>query len=191
MFAGIEFHFLSKTYVSGNFLSGLRRPVERAAIGLGGNLGDPVGTCLEALGMLKEHPAVRIVRASSFYRTKPVGFADQEWFINAAVLCETSLEPLDLLDFLLELEKAFGRVRTIRWGPRTLDLDILFYGNRRIDLPGLKIPHAEMQDRLFVLAPLAEIDPGWVHPASGLRVREMLDMLLQRDHQQEIFKLSR
>ena len=165
--------------------------MEKAAIGLGSNLGDPVRICLDALDLLQKHPAIRIVKASSLYSTKPVGFSGQDWFVNGAVLCETSLEPLDLLDFLLDLEKSFGRVRTIRWGPRTLDLDILFYGNRQTDLPNLKIPHPQMQDRLFVLVPLAEIEPEWVHPVSGLRVREMLDLLLQRDHQQEIHKLSR
>jgi 2-amino-4-hydroxy-6-hydroxymethyldihydropteridine diphosphokinase len=165
--------------------------VEKAAIGLGSNLGDPVRNCLDALDLLQKHPAVNIVKTSSLYRTKPVGFAGQDWFVNGAVLCETSLEPLDLLDFLLGLEKSLGRVRTIRWGPRTLDLDILFYGNRQMDLPNLQIPHPRMQDRLFVLVPLTEIEPDWVHPVSGLRVREMLDLLLQRDHQQEIHKLSR
>ena len=119
-----------------------------------------------------------------------MGFPGQGWFVNAAVLCETSLEPLALLDYLLDLENSFGRVRTVKWGPRTLDLDILYYGNRRMDLTSLKIPHPQMQDRLFVLVPLAEIEPEWIHPVSGLRVREMLDLLLKRDHQQEIDKLS-
>lgn len=119
-----------------------------------------------------------------------MGFAGQDWFVNAAVLCETSLEPLALLDYLLDLENSFGRVRTVKWGPRTLDLDILYYGNRRMDLASLRIPHPQMQDRLFVLVPLAEIEPEWIHPESGLRVREMLDLLLKRDHQQEIQKLS-
>lgn len=165
--------------------------MEKAAIGLGSNLGDPVRICLDALELLQRHPAIRIVKSSSLYRTKPVGFTGQDWFVNAAVLCETALEPSALLDFLFELEKEFGRVRTIKWGPRTLDLDILFYGNRRMDLPGLKIPHPLIQERLFVLAPLAEIESEWIHPVSGLRVREMLDLLLQRNHQQEIQKLSR
>jgi len=165
--------------------------VEKSAIGLGSNLGDSVRTCLDALDLLQKHPAINIVKLSSFYRTKPVGFEGQDWFINAAALCDTSLEPLALLDCLLELEKSFGRVRTVRWGPRTLDLDMLFYGDRQIDLPGLKVPHPQMQDRLFVLVPLDEIEPEWIHPASGLRVREMLNLLLQRDRQQEIHKLSR
>jgi 2-amino-4-hydroxy-6-hydroxymethyldihydropteridine diphosphokinase len=165
--------------------------VEKAAIGIGSNQGDSVRICSDVFDLLQKHPAVSIVKASSLYRTKPVGFTGQDWFVNAAVLCETSLEPLALLDFLFELETSFGRVRTIRWGPRTLDLDILFYGNRQLDLPGLKVPHPQLQNRLFVLVPLAEIEPDWVHPGSGLRVQEMLDRLLQLDHQQEIHKLSR
>jgi 2-amino-4-hydroxy-6-hydroxymethyldihydropteridine diphosphokinase len=164
--------------------------VEKAAIGIGSNLGDSVRTCLDAIEALRNGPAVSILKTSSFFRTRPVGFAGQNWFVNAAVLCETALEPQPLLDFLLELEKDFGRVRTVRWGPRTLDLDIIFFGSRQVDLPGLQIPHPRMHERLFVLAPLAEVEPEWVHPALGLSVDQMRDRLLETDHGQEIQKLD-
>ncbi len=164
--------------------------MEKAAIGIGANLGDSVRICLDAIETLRNYPAVNILGVSSLFRTKPVGYAEQNWFVNAAVLCETALGPQQLLDFLLELEKSFGRVRTLRWGPRTLDLDIIFFGSRRIDQPGLKIPHPLMHERLFVLAPLAEVEPEWVHPALGLSVNQMLDSLLQSDHAQEIQKLD-
>lgn len=164
--------------------------MEKAAIGIGSNQGDSIRICLEAIALLREDPAVNILRASSLFGTKPVGYAEQNWFVNAVLLCETALEPRQLLDLSLEMEKAFGRVRTIRWGPRTLDLDIIFFGGRIIDLPGLKIPHPLMHERLFVLAPLAEVEPDWVHPALGLNVRQMLDRLLQSDHGQEIRKLE-
>jgi 2-amino-4-hydroxy-6-hydroxymethyldihydropteridine diphosphokinase len=164
--------------------------VEKAAIGIGGNLGDSVRICLDVFETLRNEPAVSILRTSSLFRTKPVGYAGQNWFVNAAVLCETALEPQQLLDLLLNIEKSYGRVRTVRWGPRTVDLDIIFFGNRQIDLPGLGIPHPLMHERLFVLAPLAEVDAQWVHPALGLSVSQMLDHLLRSDHGQEIQKLE-
>ena len=162
----------------------------KAAVGVGGNRGDSVRICLDALDLLRKHPLITNLEASSLYRTKPVGFAEQGWFINGAAVFETDLGPPALLDLALGIEKSFGRVRGLRWGPRTLDLDLLFYEDRRIDLPELTVPHPLMQERLFVLVPLAEIEPGWVHPAFGLSVRQMLDRLLQSDHRQEIHKLD-
>lgn len=129
-----------------------------------------------------------MLQTSHLYRTKPVGFEDQSWFINSAASFETELDPMSLLDTALGIEKQFGRVRLMRWGPRTLDIDILFYGNRQIDLPELKVPHPLMHERLFVLAPLAEIEPDWIHPGLGLSVRQMLDRLPQSDR--EIQKLD-
>jgi 2-amino-4-hydroxy-6-hydroxymethyldihydropteridine diphosphokinase len=164
--------------------------VEKTAIGIGSNQGDSIRACLDVFDLLRKHPAIHILRASSLYRTKPVGFTDQNWFINAAMLCESALEPASLLEVLLDMEKSFGRVRTIRWGPRTLDLDILHYGNRRIDTPGLKLPHPLLHERLFVLAPLAEIEPDWVHQELGLSVAQMLERLRDSDHDQEIEKLD-
>jgi 2-amino-4-hydroxy-6-hydroxymethyldihydropteridine diphosphokinase len=116
--------------------------------------------------------------------------AEQEWFINAAAVIETGLEPPALLDLLLNVEKSFGRVRTVKWGPRILDLDILFYDNMQVDLPGLKVPHPLMSERLFVLKPLEEIEPDWVHPALGLSVHEMLNRILATDSEQQIQKLE-
>jgi len=120
-----------------------------------------------------------------------VGEQEQDWFINAAVVVQTRLEPLALLELMLDVEKSFGRVRTKKWGPRTLDLDILFYENIQLDLPGLKVPHPLMSERLFVLKPLAEIEPDWVHPVLGLSVYEMLNRLVEFDHQQQIQKLEK
>ena len=116
--------------------------------------------------------------------------SEQNWFVNAAVLVNTGLEPTALLEVMLEAEKAFGRVRTVKWGPRTLDLDLLFFENIQLDLPGLKVPHPLMGERLFVLKPLAEIDPDWVHPGLGLTVHQMLDRLLALDTQQQIHRLE-
>jgi 2-amino-4-hydroxy-6-hydroxymethyldihydropteridine diphosphokinase len=164
--------------------------VKQAAIGVGGNLGDTVSICREVFHLLEHHRAIDSVECSSLYSTSPVGSDAGGWFVNAAVLVKTVLEPLALLDVMLEIESRFGRVRTIKWGPRTLDLDLLFYENRQIDLPRLKVPHPLMGERLFVLAPLAEIAPQWRHPGSRRSVRQMLDQLLKTEHGQQIKKLE-
>ncbi|MDR3553795.1 MAG: 2-amino-4-hydroxy-6-hydroxymethyldihydropteridine diphosphokinase [Syntrophobacteraceae bacterium] len=165
--------------------------MNKAAIGVGSNLGDSVRICRDVFNLLRNHPAVDSVRMSSLYRTSPVGSEAGGWFINAAMLLETLLEPLPLLDLMLDIESRFGRVRTIKWGPRTLDLDLLFYEDRQIDLPRLKAPHPLMGERLFVLMPLAEIEPDWIHPGTGRSVREMLALLLKTDHGQQIEKLEK
>lgn len=148
---------------------------------MGSNQGDSVRICLEVFDLLRNHPDVSILRTSSLYRTSPVGVSEQDWFINAAVLVQTRLQPQALLALLLEVEKSFGRVRTVKWGPRTLDLDILFYEDIQLDLPGLRVPHPLMSERLFVLKPLAEIEPDWVHPELGTSVQEMLNRILALD----------
>ncbi|MGC9197026.1 MAG: 2-amino-4-hydroxy-6-hydroxymethyldihydropteridine diphosphokinase [Syntrophobacteraceae bacterium] len=164
--------------------------MKQAAIGVGGNLGDSVSICRDVFHLLEHHPAMDSVECSSFYRTSPVGNDAGGWFVNAAALVKTILEPLALLDVMLEIERGFGRVRTIKWGPRTLDLDILFYENYQIDLPRLKVPHPLMGERLFVLAPLAEVAPEWTHPGSRRSVRQMLEHLLKTDHGQQIQRLE-
>lgn len=133
-----------------------------AALGLGGNLGDPVAAFAKALTRLARHPAVFAVRPSSVYRTAPWGKLDQPEFLNMAALVETDLPARALLDLCLTLEREGGRERRERWGPRTLDIDILTYGRKIIDEPGLQLPHPRIAERAFVLAPLAEIAPGMV-----------------------------
>ncbi len=130
-----------------------------AALGLGGNLGDPVVAFATALRRLETHNAVSLVRPSSVYRTAPWGKLDQPEFLNMAVLVETGLSARALLELCLSLEREGGRERRERWGPRTLDIDILTYGGQTIDEPGLQVPHPRIAERAFVLAPLAEIAP--------------------------------
>ncbi len=130
-----------------------------AALAFGGNLGDPVTAFAPALKALRAQPAIALGPLSSVYRTPPWGKTDQPEFLNMAVLVETALSPEDLLALCLELERSGGRERRERWGPRTLDIDILTYGGEAIDRPGLQIPHPRIAERAFVLAPLAEIAP--------------------------------
>ena len=131
-----------------------------AALGLGGNLGDPVAAFAGALDGLRVHPRVRLSAISSVYRTPPWGKLDQPDFLNMAALVETDLEPAALLALCLELERQAGRERRERWGPRTLDIDILTYGDRTIDEPGLTVPHPRLAERAFALVPLAQIAPA-------------------------------
>ncbi|TCR70173.1 2-amino-4-hydroxy-6-hydroxymethyldihydropteridine diphosphokinase [Bosea sp. BK604] len=130
-----------------------------AALALGGNLDDPIEAFATALASLKRHPENILLRQSSVYRTAPWGKLDQPDFLNMAVLIETALSPGELLELCLEIERERGRERLVRWGPRTLDIDILTYGEEAIDRPGLQIPHPRIAERAFVLTPLNEIAP--------------------------------
>lgn len=154
-----------------------------AALGLGGNLGDPVAAFATVLRRLEAHEAVSLVRPSSVYRTAPWGKLDQPEFLNMAVLVETELSARALLDLCLALEREGGRERRERWGPRTLDIDILTYGGQAIDEPGLQVPHPRIAERAFVLAPLAEIAPGLVigpRPVADL-LEAVIDETIRRD----------
>ena len=142
----------------------------RACVGLGGNIGDVAATLRGALAALDALPATRLLRASRFYRTQAWGVEDQPDFINAAALLETALAPRALLDALLAIERAHGRERAAdgsRWGPRTLDLDLLLYGDSVVDEPGLLVPHPQLHARAFVLVPLADIAPEARVPGRG------------------------
>ncbi|MGH8703506.1 MAG: 2-amino-4-hydroxy-6-hydroxymethyldihydropteridine diphosphokinase [Burkholderiales bacterium] len=144
-----------------------------AYIGLGSNLDDPPAQIRRALQRLAALPETRLVRRSSLYRNPPAGYLDQPEFVNAVARIETRLEAGELLDHLLAIERVHGRVRDLLNGPRTLDLDILLYGERTVREPGLTIPHPCMLERAFVLVPLAEIAPDAVVPGSG-RVADLV-----------------
>jgi 2-amino-4-hydroxy-6-hydroxymethyldihydropteridine diphosphokinase len=154
-----------------------------AALGLGGNLGDPVAAFATVLRRLATHQAVSLVRPSSVYRTAPWGKLDQPEFLNMAVLVETGLSARALLDLCLSLEREGGRERRERWGPRTLDIDILTYGGQTIDEPGLQVPHPRIAERAFVLAPLAEIAPGMMIGGRSVAdlVEAVIDETIRRD----------
>ncbi|MDO8684439.1 MAG: 2-amino-4-hydroxy-6-hydroxymethyldihydropteridine diphosphokinase [Armatimonadota bacterium] len=147
-----------------------------AFLGLGSNLGDREENLRSALQEMEKRGAARTVKVSSFYETAPVGYTDQPDFINAVAQVETMLQPAELLATILDVEKALGRERTIRWGPRVIDIDILLYDDISIEEPGLVIPHPEMTRRGFVLKPLAEIAPDLILPG-GNTAREAAEVI--------------
>jgi 2-amino-4-hydroxy-6-hydroxymethyldihydropteridine diphosphokinase len=136
-------------------------------VGLGSNLQNPREQVRRALQELARLPGTRLDRHSSLYRSTPLGPQDQPDYVNAVACLATELEPLSLLDALQAIEQAHGRVRDRHWGARTLDLDILLYGDRVIALPRLQVPHPQMHLRSFVLKPLLEIAPGLAVPGRG------------------------
>ena len=138
-----------------------------AAIALGSNLNDPEAQVRRGFDEIAALPQTQLRARSGLYRTAPVGYADQPDFINACALVDTALAPRALLEGLLAIERAHDRVRTIPNGPRTLDLDIILYGDQVIDEPGLTIPHPKARDREFVLKPLGDV---WPDAASALRL---------------------
>jgi len=148
--------------------------VARAYVGLGANLGDRAATLARAIDLLGGRPGIDVVAVSSFRETDPVGYLDQPRFLNAAVAIETSLAPTAVLATLLDVERELGRVREgPRYGPRTVDLDLLLMDDLFVDEPGLELPHPRLHERAFALEPLAELDPELVVPGRG-PVRQLL-----------------
>lgn len=147
-----------------------------AYLGLGSNLGDREANLARAIELI-ETGGVSITRLSSLYETEPVGVQEQPWFLNLVLAGQTSLTPLGLLDTLQAIERRMGRVRTVRWGPRVIDIDILLYGQVILESARLTIPHPQMADRAFVLVPLVEIAPEAWHPGLEMTAQELLDRL--------------
>jgi 2-amino-4-hydroxy-6-hydroxymethyldihydropteridine diphosphokinase len=140
----------------------------RAYVGLGANLGDRSAMLRAAVEALRREPALTVVAVSSISETDPVDYLDQPPFLNAAVALDTALTPRELLDVLLAIEGRLGRTREgPRFGPRTIDLDLLLYGEEQVDEPGLEVPHPRLHERLFALEPLLELDPALVLPGRG------------------------
>ena len=161
-------------------------------IGLGGNLGNVPQTIVSALQSLSQTPGIRVERWSSLHQTNPVGASAGGTYINAAAMLETSLAARELLERLMAVENEFGRERTISWGPRTLDLDLLFFGDEVIDdLPVLHVPHSGCWYRRFVLDPLCELVPTFVHPEKQQTITELRDRLMVRPLHVSVLDLAR
>jgi len=149
-----------------------------AYIGLGSNLGDREEALTAAVAALRANPGIAVVAESSVRETEPWGGVPQPSYLNAVVAVVTELAPAELLRELLDIERTLGRDRSaqVRFGPRTIDLDLLLYGDETVAEPGLEIPHPRIAERRFVLEPLVELDPGLVIPAQG-RARDLLELL--------------
>jgi 2-amino-4-hydroxy-6-hydroxymethyldihydropteridine diphosphokinase len=145
-------------------------------LGLGANLGDREASLKTALDEL-DAPDLRLLRVSSLYETEPIGLREQPWFLNLVGEFETELLPNQLLHRMQKVEKDMGRTRTIANGPRTIDIDILLYGNSAMKTEELEIPHPRYRERRFTLAPLAELNPGLKDPVTGRTMAEMLATL--------------
>ncbi|MEN8446319.1 MAG: 2-amino-4-hydroxy-6-hydroxymethyldihydropteridine diphosphokinase [Cyanobacteria bacterium J06555_13] len=161
--------------------SAISRPVVTgdwtcAAIALGGNLGNSQKILTEAIAVINCDRSIRVLKRSHFYKTAPIG-PPQPDYLNACILIETVLTPRSLLQHLLAIENQFGRVRQVRWGARSLDLDLLLYGDQVVDAPGLTIPHPRLHERAFVLVPLRDVSPHWPHPIFRKTVSQLLDQL--------------
>ncbi len=147
-----------------------------AFIGLGSNLGDRIGSIQKAIGEISKLGDISAL--SSLYETEPVGVEDQPDFINCVIKLEANLSPYDLLVSLQSVEKKLGRERREKWEPRTIDLDIIFYNNLVIETPSLIIPHPRAHLRRFVLEPLCEIAPDFIHPTLNITVSKILEGLV-------------
>jgi len=148
---------------------------ERVFIGIGSNLGRKEDNIGRALELLKEDQRIQVAAVAPLYRTDPVGYTQQDWFLNTVAALETELSPQQLLGLLMSFENKMGRERMVRWGPRVIDLDILLYGDLIINTPHLQIPHPRLEERAFVVVPLADLYPDMLLPGG----RAASDMAVQ------------
>ena len=148
-----------------------------AYIGIGSNLCNPDKNCVEAIEKLSTNNDIKIVSKSLLYQTTPVGHIKQDWFVNSVIKIDTQLSPKELLSALLNIESEMGRVRREKWGPRVIDLDLLFYDNLILNQEGITLPHPEIQKRKFVLVPLNEIAENLTHPILKKTIKTLLQEL--------------
>ena len=148
-----------------------------AYIGIGSNIGDKLNNCKKAISEILRVDHHKLLAKSSLFKTQPVGYTSQDWFVNGVIKIETDLEAFELLHTLKTIESKMGRSESFRWGPRTIDLDILFFDTIEIQTEDLQIPHPLIQNRRFVLVPLVEIDRNLTHPVLKKTIQELLTNL--------------
>ncbi|MDQ0257889.1 2-amino-4-hydroxy-6-hydroxymethyldihydropteridine diphosphokinase [Evansella vedderi] len=158
----------------------LKKRVNEVYISLGSNMEDREGNLYTALEQLKRESQIQVMKVSSIYETAPVGYTDQSSFLNLVIKLETTFSPLELLDKLQEIEQFGGRKRVIRWGPRTIDLDILLFNHENINLEQLHVPHPRMFERGFVLIPFREIAPNYTFN-DGTTIEQYIDQLTDKE----------
>lgn len=146
-------------------------------LGLGSNIGDKIDLIKKSLNIMEKNYDIKVKNISSFYETEPMEYKNQEWFVNAVAQIETDLSPEDLLEVINEIEIEIERIRTLKWGPRTIDIDILYYDQELVATSDLQIPHIRMNARPFVLIPLAEIAENVKHPILNKTPMEMYELL--------------
>ena len=159
-----------------------------AYIGLGGNIGDVLGNMHAALKTLNMHKHISVKAISNIYKTPPWGIKEQDWFLNACASVETTLSAQELLRECLDAEKALKRVRDIRWGPRTIDLDVLFFCNQQINEDNLQVPHPRIHERAFVLMPMADLAPELA--LEGKTIAEWLEVSSSEQIEKTDYSLS-
>ncbi len=149
-----------------------------AFISIGSNIGDKIGACRKGIDKIKALPSCFVTDISKFYETSPVDYTDQDWFANCAIKIKTEYSPEELLFNLREIERNVGSIKKkIRFGPRILDLDIIFYDNIIIDSKRLKIPHPRMHNRYFVLQPISDIETDFIHPVLKISIKSLIENL--------------
>ena len=156
--------------------------MEKVFIGIGSNLGDSRKNCAEAIKTIEAHPDCEVLKISPFYSTEPVGVENQNWYTNAVIAVNTGLSAEDLIKLLLGIEEGMGRIRTgKRWESRTIDLDILLFGDEIINRENLKVPHPLMHKRRFVMVPLTDIAPENIHPVLGKSMARILSEMPEKE----------
>ncbi len=159
-----------------------------AYIGIGSNLGDKIANCERAISEILTIDRHRLIARSSLYHTKPIGYTDQDWFVNGVIKIETDLEPFALYRALKAIEQKLGRQKTFEGGPRVIDLDLLFFEDRKIETEELHVPHPRLHERQFVLFPLSEVDPTLIHPVMKKTVEELLREIKEDQGVERLFE---
>ncbi len=152
-----------------------------AFIALGSNIGDRASYLEQAIALMNDHNDIRVIKRSSIYETEPVGYVDQQSFLNMVIHVQTSFNPRELLEVTQSIERECGRKRDVRWGPRTIDLDILLFDQENMEMENLSIPHPRMWERAFVIVPLIELEPTLYVEQRGQSIKEVYDELLDKE----------